>query len=53
MQEALKKMYEEMNEASKKELYDFALFLLSRNEKQSSSDKKESMYGVWKNDTFV
>ncbi|WP_407435704.1 DUF2281 domain-containing protein [Treponema sp.] len=52
MAENLMKMYETMNASAQKELYDFALFLLSKNDKKESSVQKKSMYGVWKNDSF-
>ncbi len=50
MAETLMRMYETMSETEQKELYDFALFLLSRNEKKE--EPKKSMYGVWKNEHF-
>ena len=50
MAETLMRMYETMSEAEQKELYDFALFLLSRNEEKE--EPKKSMYGVWKNEHF-
>lgn len=52
MAEALMKLYETMPATAQKELYDFALFLLSQNNEQSCSAPRKSMYGVWKNDTF-
>ena len=52
MSEALMQMYNTMTSTAQKELFDFALFLLSRNENKIVSPKKESMYGVWKNDSF-
>ncbi len=52
MAEALMKLYETMPATAQKELYDFALFLLSQNNEQSYSTARKSMYGVWKNDTF-
>jgi len=50
MAETLMRMYETMSETEQKELYDFALFLLSRNEEKE--EPKKSMYGVWKNEHF-
>ena len=35
MAETLMRMYETMSETEQKELYDFALFLLSRNEEKA------------------
>ena len=52
MAEKLMKMYEMMSASAQKELYDFALFLLSKNDDQSVSTSRKSMYGVWKNDSF-
>ena len=52
MAEALMKLYETMPATAQKELYDFALFLLSQNVEQSCSSPRKSMFGVWKNDTF-
>ena len=52
MAEKFMKMYEMMSASAQKELYDFALFLLSKNEDQSVSASRKSMYGVWKNDSF-
>lgn len=52
MAEALMKIYETMPATAQKELYDFALFLLSQSDEQSFSDSRKSMYGVWKNDAF-
>ena len=51
MAETLMRMYETMSETEQKELYDFALFLLSRNEEKAKPENK-SMYGVWKNEPF-
>lgn len=51
MAETLMKMYETMSETDQKELYDFALFLISRNEEKTKPQNK-SMYGVWKNEHF-
>jgi len=47
MAETLMRMYETMSEAEQKELYDFALFLLSRNEEKAISEKK-SYFGALK-----
>ena len=41
------KMYETMSENDRKELYDFALFLISRNEEKVVSQKK-SYFGALK-----
>ena len=51
MAETLMRMYETMSAAEQKELYDFALFLLSRNEEKAKPENK-SMFGVWKNEPF-
>ena len=47
MPETLMRMYETMSEAEQKELYDFALFLLSRNEEKVVPQKK-SYFGALK-----
>ena len=47
MAETLMKMYETMSENDRKELYDFALFLISRNEEKVVSQKK-SCFGALK-----
>ena len=47
MAEALMQMYETMTETAQKELYDFALFLVSREEKKAVPQKK-SMFGALK-----
>ena len=47
MAETLMRMYETMSETEQKELYDFALFLLSRNEEKVVSQKK-SYFGALK-----
>ena len=47
MAETLMKMYETMSENDRKELYDFALFLISRNEEKVVSQKK-SYFGALK-----
>ena len=47
MVETLMRMYETMSETDQKELYDFALFLLSRNEEKVVSQKK-SYFGALK-----
>ncbi len=47
MAEALMQMYETMTETAQKELYDFALFLFSREEKKAVQQKK-SMFGALK-----
>ena len=47
MAEALMKMYETMSAAAQQELYDFALFLLSRNKKENTTQKK-SYFGALK-----
>ena len=47
MAETLMRMYETMNAAEQKELYDFALFLLSRNEEKVVLQKK-SYFGALK-----
>mgnify|MGYP003571672925 CR=1 FL=1 len=48
MAEALMKMYEKMNAAAQQELYDFALFLLSRSKTEDVPQKK-SYFGALKN----
>ncbi len=48
MAEALMQMYEIMPETAQRELYDFALFLISRNENKTSSLKKKSYFGALK-----
>ena len=47
MAETLMRMYETMSETDQKELYDFALFLLSRNEEKVVPQKK-SYFGALK-----
>ena len=47
MAETLMRMYETMSETEQKELYDFALFLLSRNEEKVVPQKK-SYFGALK-----
>lgn len=47
MAETLMRMYETMSETEQKELYDFALFLLSRNEEKAVPEKK-SYFGALK-----
>ena len=47
MAETLMRIYETMSETDQKELYDFALFLLSRNEEKVVSQKK-SYFGALK-----
>lgn len=47
MAEALMQMYETMTETAQKELYDFALFQFSREEKKAVQQKK-SMFGALK-----
>ena len=46
MAETLMRMYETMNAAEQKELYDFALFLLSRNEEKVVPQKKIIFWGI-------
>ena len=45
MAESLMKIYETMPATAQKELYDFALFLLSRNEDKKFDVQKESHFG--------
>ncbi len=47
MAEALMQMYETMTETAQKELYDFALFLISREQKTEAPEKK-SYFGALK-----
>ena len=47
MAETLMRIYETMSETDQKELYDFALFLLSRNEEKVVPQKK-SYFGALK-----
>lgn len=55
MSEELMQMYATMNDVEQKELYDFAVFLISRKdtkateEKISSSPEKKSYFGALKN----
>ena len=48
MEEALIQMYEKMPETAQRELYDFAVFLTSRNDNKTSSLKKKSYFGALK-----
>lgn len=45
MAESLMKIYETIPATAQKELYDFALFLLSRNENKKSAVQKTSHFG--------
>ncbi len=47
MAEALMQIFNTITEDAQKELYDFALFLLSKN-KEKKSTKKESCFGALK-----
>lgn len=52
MGDKLLKMYETMTADAQKELYDFAVFLLSKKETPIPTEQKQSIYGIWKNDDF-
>ena len=49
MGEALMKMYYTMNALEQKELYDFALFLISRSAEIQRPENKKSCFGALKN----
>ena len=48
MAEKLMKIYEMMSTSAQKELYDFALFLLSENEDVKTAIQKKSYFGALK-----
>ncbi|MBQ3800870.1 MAG: DUF2281 domain-containing protein [Treponema sp.] len=49
MAEALMQMYQTLGEDEQKELYDFALFLISRSEEQKRTPGRKSCFGALKN----
>ena len=49
MGEALMQIFNTITEDAQKELYDFALFLLSRSKDEKKNSKKKSYFGALKN----